>query len=76
MPALLLISIHAINDQFESQRLLPSTAAFCFSCLVSVSVPTSSTCFHALILPQYETKAKLAHKLKLALANAVGFGLR
>ena len=40
------------------------------------SLPTSSTCFHALILPEYATKAKLTHKLKLALANAVGFGLR
>jgi ubiquitin-protein ligase E3 A len=39
-------------------------------------LPTSSTCFHALLLPQYATKQKMKEKLQLALSNAVGFGLR
>jgi hypothetical protein len=40
------------------------------------ALPTSSTCYHVLMLPQYATKEKLSAKLKIALANAVGFGLR
>ena len=42
----------------------------------SDSLPTSSTCFHAILLPEYAAEAKLAHKLKSAITNAVGFGLR
>lgn len=42
----------------------------------SENLPTSSTCFHALLLPQYSSRDKMSEKLKLALANAVGFGLR
>ena len=32
----------------------------------SDSLPTSSTCFHAVLLPEYDTEAKLAHKIKSA----------
>ncbi|KAK8210582.1 hypothetical protein IWZ01DRAFT_550819 [Phyllosticta capitalensis] len=37
-------------------------------------LPTSSTCFGRLLLPQYETKEKLERKLIVALDNARGFG--
>jgi len=40
------------------------------------ALPTSSTCYHVLMLPEYNTKEKLSTKLKIALSNAVGFGLR
>lgn len=42
----------------------------------SESVPTSSTCFNVLLLPDYNNRAKLLKKLTLALFHAEGFGLR
>ncbi len=42
----------------------------------SSSLPTSSTCFHVLLLPDYKSKEKLQTKLLLALAHgSEGFGL-
>jgi len=40
------------------------------------SVPTASTCFHTLLLPDYSTREKLLAKLRIALANSEGFGLQ
>jgi len=37
-------------------------------------LPTSSTCFGRLTLPDYETREKLEKKLRLALENSRGFG--
>ncbi|KAF2494752.1 hypothetical protein BU16DRAFT_550590 [Lophium mytilinum] len=37
-------------------------------------LPTSSTCFGRLNLPEYETREKLETKLRLALENSKGFG--
>lgn len=37
-------------------------------------LPTASTCFHVLLLPEYDTPEKLATKLDAALAHAHGFG--
>ncbi|KAF2804650.1 uncharacterized protein BDZ99DRAFT_149681 [Mytilinidion resinicola] len=37
-------------------------------------LPTSSTCFGRLNLPEYETREKLEKKLRLALENSKGFG--
>jgi ubiquitin-protein ligase E3 A len=42
----------------------------------SERLPTAHTCFNHLLLPQYSSRAKLAEKLKLAINNAEGFGLR
>ena len=39
------------------------------------ALPTSHTCFNYLLLPEYSSAGKLRHKLKLAIENAVGFGL-
>jgi hypothetical protein len=39
-------------------------------------LPTSHTCFHALLLPEYTSKEHLADRMSLALDNAHGFGLR
>jgi hypothetical protein len=39
-------------------------------------LPTSHTCFHALLLPEYTSKEYLADRMSLALKNAHGFGLR
>jgi len=38
-------------------------------------LPTSSTCFHTLLLPDYSSKEKLKTKLLIALSNSEGFGL-
>ena len=39
-------------------------------------LPTAHTCFNALLLPEYHTRAKLRNHLLLAIENAEGFGLR
>lgn len=39
-------------------------------------LPTSSTCFHMLLLPEYTNEQKLLTKLRIALANNQGFGLQ
>lgn len=41
----------------------------------SNKLPTSHTCFNTLLLPEYASKAKLAHMLRLAILNSEGFGL-
>lgn len=41
----------------------------------SDQLPTSHTCFHHLLLPDYESKEKLTKLLRLALQNSKGFGL-
>ncbi|GBG33641.1 Ubiquitin-protein ligase, putative [Hondaea fermentalgiana] len=41
----------------------------------SDQLPTASTCFNHLLLPDYFSKQKLANKLDVALNNAQGFGL-
>ncbi len=38
-------------------------------------LPTASTCFFTLLLPQYKTKDKMSAKLKAAIAESEGFGL-
>ena len=38
-------------------------------------LPTSSTCFGKLMLPEYKTKEKLKRKLDLAIQNSKGFGV-
>lgn len=38
-------------------------------------LPTAHTCFNHLLLPQYDSKAALEHRLLLAIENAEGFGL-
>ena len=38
-------------------------------------LPTSSTCFGKLMLPQYEGREKLKKKLDLAIQNSEGFGI-
>jgi len=40
------------------------------------SLPSSLRCFNHLLLPLYSTKEKLEEKLKAAMLNAEGFGLR
>ena len=42
----------------------------------SDNLPTSTTCFWRLLLPDYASKEKLEGKLCIALDNARGFGLR
>ena len=42
----------------------------------SEHLPTAHTCFNHLLLPQYDTQEKLAQKLRLAINNSEGFGLR
>lgn len=42
----------------------------------SDQLPTSSTCFETLLLPEYSSKKKLKAKLTVALRNAQGFGLQ
>lgn len=41
----------------------------------SEQLPTSSTCFGKLYLPEYKDKEKMARKLKLAIQHAKGFGV-
>ena len=41
----------------------------------SEQLPTSSTCFGKLYLPEYQNKAKMKQKLELAIQNAKGFGV-
>jgi hypothetical protein len=41
----------------------------------SNKLPTSHTCFNTLLLPEYGTKAKMLHRIQLAVMNAEGFGL-
>lgn len=38
-------------------------------------LPTASTCFYTLLLPEYATAAKLEAKLKAAIRESEGFGL-
>ncbi|KAI9188937.1 hypothetical protein H9P43_000359 [Blastocladiella emersonii ATCC 22665] len=38
-------------------------------------LPSAHTCFNVLMLPEYASEAALAEKLRLAIANAEGFGL-
>ncbi|PRP79060.1 putative E3 ubiquitin-protein ligase HERC4-like isoform 2 [Planoprotostelium fungivorum] len=40
------------------------------------SLPTASTCYNLLMLPEYETLETLSSKLSYAIENASGFGLR
>ena len=39
------------------------------------NLPTSSTCFGKLMLPQYVGKDKMGRKLELAIQNCRGFGV-
>ena len=39
-------------------------------------LPTSHTCFNHLLLPDYASEEKLEDKLKRAIRQAEGFGLR
>jgi len=39
-------------------------------------LPVSHTCFNQLVLPNYETKETLENKLKIAIENAEGFGIK
>jgi hypothetical protein len=41
----------------------------------SEQLPTSSTCFGKLYLPEYKVKEKMKRKLELAIQNAKGFGV-
>ena len=41
-----------------------------------MQLPTASTCFSVLLLPEYSSKEKLQKKLQIALKNATGFGLQ
>jgi ubiquitin-protein ligase E3 A len=41
----------------------------------SSKLPTSHTCFNTLLLPEYESKAKMLDRIKLAVMNSEGFGL-
>lgn len=41
----------------------------------SEQLPTSSTCFGKLYLPEYKNKEKMRRKLELAIQNAKGFGV-
>ncbi len=42
----------------------------------SNSLPTSSTCFNTLLLPEYSSKAKLKERLMKAISECQGFGLQ
>jgi hypothetical protein len=39
-------------------------------------LPTSHTCFNALLVPEYASKDKLRERLLTAVENAQGFGLQ
>jgi hypothetical protein len=39
------------------------------------NLPTAHTCFNVLLLPEYETKAKLQKNIEFILKNNQGFGL-
>lgn len=41
----------------------------------SNKLPTSHTCFNTLLLPEYSSKERMCHMLKLAVMNSEGFGL-
>ena len=42
----------------------------------SNALPTSHTCFNALLLPEYASEEKMRERLVMAVENATGFGLR
>jgi len=39
------------------------------------NLPEAHTCFNQLVLPQYESRGVLKHKMIIAIYNAEGFGL-
>jgi hypothetical protein len=39
-------------------------------------LPTSHTCFHILLLPEYDSEAKMKNRILTAIDNAEGFGLQ
>lgn len=39
-------------------------------------LPTASTCFNTLLLPEYASEAKLGERLRTAIAECAGFGLQ
>lgn len=39
-------------------------------------LPTAHTCFNVLLMPEYETEAKMRRMLLTAIDNAEGFGLQ
>ncbi len=41
----------------------------------SLKLPTSHTCFNTLLLPEYDSRERMADRLRLAILNAEGFGL-
>lgn len=41
----------------------------------SARLPTAHTCFNALLLPQYDSRAVFQERLAVALRNSQGFGL-
>lgn len=41
----------------------------------SSALPTSHTCFNALLLPEYASEEKMRERLLMAVENAQGFGL-
>ena len=45
-------------------------------CAAADRLPTSHTCFNALLVPEYASKAKLRERLLTAVENAQGFGLQ
>jgi len=42
----------------------------------SEQLPTASTCFNVLLLPNYSTKEKMSTKILTAIENSEGFGLK
>ncbi|GLC36844.1 hypothetical protein PLESTB_000776500 [Pleodorina starrii] len=42
----------------------------------SPKLPTAHTCFNTLLLPEYDTRQRLAERLRLAINNSEGFGLQ
>lgn len=54
--------------------LVPSLAALSLFFL-SCRLPTSHTCFNALLLPEYSSKEKLRERLLKAITYAKGFGM-
>jgi hypothetical protein len=75
LPAVLLsCCLHSSN-----RDLLPHPSMFHCSIVATAAadrLPTSHTCFNALLVPEYASKDKLRERLLTAVENAQGFGLQ
>lgn len=63
---------HFVDDQ---TRIISLSCSVSILFVLSFRLPTSHTCFNALLLPEYSSKEKLKERLLKAITYAKGFGM-